>query len=199
MQYAWPIARLIKALSGLPGIGEKTAQRLALFLLNAKKDYIEELVGSIGELGEKVGLCSMCMTFSDKDPCAVCSDASRDERTICVVADFRDMVAIEGAGSYRGRYHVLHGCLAPLKGIGPQDVKIRELMERVASDAVGEVIVATPFDSEGEATAHYIKKVLKPFNNLKLTRIASGIPVGGYIEYMDPSTLGRAMEGRKDI
>lgn len=198
MRHAGPIARLVKALSALPGVGEKTAQRLALFLLKAKDDYAAELIRSIGELKEKVGLCSGCMTFSDTNPCSICADTSRDKSTVCVVSDYRDMVAIEGADSYRGRYHVLHGSLSPLKGIGPGDLRIKELVGRVSSGVVDEVIVATPLDTEGEATALYIKDALKPFK-MKLTRIASGIPVGGHIEYMDPTTLGRAMKGRKDI
>ena len=198
MHYAQPILRLIRAFSRLPGIGEKTASRLTLFLLNAKDDYVDEFIRSIEEVREKVRICPVCMTFSDKVPCGICLDASRDDATICVVGDYKDMVAIEAAGSYRGRYHILHGHIAPLKGIGPDEIKIKELTERLLSGAVKEVILATAFDSEGEATAFYLKKVLEPFN-LKLTRIASGIPVGGCIEYMDPSTLGRAMDGRKDI
>ncbi len=199
-RYAEPISRLIKAFSGLPGIGEKTASRLALYVLNAKNGYVEELLRSIRDVRENVSLCSECMTFSDKDPCSICADRSRDATTVCVVGDYRDMVALEATGSYRGRYHVLHGLLAPLKGIGPDEIKVKELVDRIRRPApvtVREVILATAFDAEGEATALYLKKVLAPYG-LKLTRIAAGIPVGGHIEYMDPSTLGRAMQGRKE-
>ncbi|MBI5587125.1 MAG: recombination protein RecR [Deltaproteobacteria bacterium] len=198
MQYAEPIDRLIKAITRLPGIGEKTATRLALYILNAKKEYVGELVESLLNVKEKVALCSGCMTFSDTDPCSVCSDAGRDALTICVVSDYKDMMALESMGGYRGTYHILHGNLAPLKGVGPDDLKIRELVERVERNGVKEVILATGFDSEGEATSAYLARLLKPYN-ARLTRIASGVPVGSYVEYMDGATLGRAMEGRKEV
>ena len=138
------------------------------------------------------------MTFSDVDPCAICSDAGRDKSQVCVVSDYKDMMAIEAMAGYRGAYHILHGNLAPLKGVGPDEIKIRELVERVASNGVNEVILATGFDAEGDATATYIAGIIKPYNVI-LTRIASGVPVGSFIEYMDPSTLNRAMEGRRTI
>ncbi|MEK7880729.1 MAG: recombination mediator RecR [Deltaproteobacteria bacterium] len=197
MRYAEPISRLIKAFSRLPGIGEKTAGRLALYVLNAKKDYVKELVESLLDVKENVRLCSGCMSFSEADPCRLCSDPSRDAATICVVADYKDMVAIEAAGSFRGRYHVLHGAIAPLKGVGPDEIKFEELVSRVRDGGVSEVILATSFDAEGETTALYIKKALSGFA-VKVSRIASGVPVGGSIEYMDPSTLGRAMDGRRE-
>ena len=198
MRYAGPIDRLIKALSRLPGIGEKSATRIALFILNSKKEYADELAGSIAGLREKVSLCSSCMTFSDVNPCRICADPARDAHTICVVSDFKDMVALEGMGGYRGSYHILHGNLAPLKGIGPDEIRIKELLGRVEADGVKEVILATGFDSEGESTSAYLARLLRPYG-VKLTRIASGIPVGSFVEYMDGATLGRAMEGRKEV
>ncbi|HZX35078.1 MAG TPA: recombination mediator RecR [Thermodesulfobacteriota bacterium] len=197
MRYAEPISRLIKAFSRLPGIGEKTAGRLALYVLNAKEDYVKELVESLLDVKENVRLCSGCMSFSEADPCRLCSDPSRDGTAICVVADYKDMIAIEAAGSFRGRYHVLHGAIAPLKGVGPDEIKFEELVSRVRDGGVSEVILATSFDAEGETTALYIKKALSGFA-VKVSRIASGVPVGGSIEYMDPSTLGRAMDGRRE-
>ncbi len=206
MRYAEPISRLIEALTRLPGIGEKTASRLALFILNSKREYVEELARSLIGVKDGVKLCSECMTFSEADPCGICSDEGRSASKVCVVGDYKDMVAIENAGGstdrsesgYRGRYHILHGLLAPLKGVGPDDIKLKELLERVEAGGVEEVILATSFDSEGEATAIYIANLLKPYA-VTLTRIASGVPVGGSIEYMDPSTLSRAMLGRVDI
>ncbi len=198
MRYAGPIERLIKGFSGLPGIGEKSATRLALFILNSKKGFAEELAASILEVREKLTLCSECMAFSDTDPCAICSDEGRSTETVCVVSDFKDMMALEDAGQYRGRYHVLHGSLAPLKGIGPDDLRIAELLERLRSGAVSEVVLATGFDSEGEATSIYLTRLLKPLG-LKITRLASGVPVGSYIEFMDRATLGRALDGRREV
>jgi recombination protein RecR len=198
MQYAEPISKLIKAFSRLPGIGEKTASRLALFVLNSDREYVEELARSLVDVKNKVGLCSECSSFSDSDPCSICSDRTRDSGTVCVVGDYKDMVALEGVGSYRGGYHILHGLLAPLKGIGPDEIRIKELISRVERKGVREVILATSFDAEGEATATYLMNTLKPYG-LKLTRIASGVPVGSYIEYMDCATLGRAMEGRREV
>lgn len=198
MQYAEPIDNLIKAIARLPGIGEKTATRLALFILNSKKEYVQELASSIMGVKEKVSLCSSCMGFSDADQCVVCSDASRDAGVICVVSDYKDMMALEAMGGYKGVYHILHGNLAPLKGVGPEELRIKELIARAEAGSVSEVILATGFDSEGEATSAYLGKLLKPFN-LKITRLASGVPVGSYIEYMDGATLGRALDGRKEV
>jgi len=198
MSYAGPIDRLIKGFSGLPGIGEKSATRLALFILNSKKGYAEELSASILEVKEKLTLCRSCMAFSDINPCSICSDAQRNADTVCVVSDFKDMMALEEAGDYRGRYHVLHGSLAPLKGIGPDELRIKELIGRVGDDGIREVVLATGFDSEGEATSMYLARLLKPFA-VKVTRIASGVPVGSYIEFMDSATLGRAMAGRREV
>lgn len=198
MRYAEPIARLIKAFSRLPGVGLKTASRLAIFVMNSDREYVEELAASLTGVKDRVGLCSRCMTFSEKDPCSICSDATRDVTTVCVVGDYRDMMALDAVGSYRGGYHILHGLLSPLKGIGPDEIRIKELITRVERDGVKEVILATSFDAEGEATAMYLMKTLKPYG-LKLSRIASGVPVGSYIEYMDVATLGRALEGRREL
>ncbi len=198
MQYAEPIDRLIKAFSRLPGVGEKSATRLAMYILNANREYVNELADSLVGVKEKVSLCSVCMTFSDIDPCAICSGHSRDLSTICVVSDYKDMMALESMGGYKGTYHILHGNLAPLKGIGPDELKISELAQRVSSGKVSEVILATGLDAEGETTAIYLSRLLKP-SGARLTRIASGIPVGSFVEYMDGATLVRAMDGRREV
>lgn len=198
MQYAEPILRLIKAFSRLPGVGEKSATRLALYVLNANKEYATELAVSITGVKEKVALCSRCMTFSDVDPCAICSDARRDQSTVCVVSDYKDMMALEAMGNYPGAYHILHGNLAPLKGIGPDDIRIKELIMRVSFGKVNEVILATGFDSDGEATAVYLAGILKQHCK-GVTRLASGVPVGSFVEYMDGATLTRAMQGRRTL
>ncbi len=198
MQYAEPIDSLIKAISRLPGIGEKTATRLALYILNSKREYVDELAASLIGVKENVALCSVCMTFSDTDPCGICMDGSRDASVICVVSDYKDMMALESMGGYAGTYHILHGSLAPLKGVGPDELRIGELISRVGSGGVEEVILATGFDSEGEATSAYIARMLKPMG-VRLTRLASGVPVGSFVEYMDGATLVRAMEGRREV
>ncbi|MFQ5441341.1 MAG: recombination mediator RecR [Thermodesulfobacteriota bacterium] len=196
MRYAGPIDRLIKAFSGLPGIGEKTAARLAMYILNSRREYADELAASLVDVKENVSLCSECMAFSDRDPCVICDDDRRDRSALCVVSDFKDMMALEDAGGFTGRYHILHGNLAPLKGVGPDEIRIKELVTRVERDGVNEVVLATGFDTEGEATSVYLARLLKPYG-IKITRIASGVPVGSYIEYMDGATLATAMEGRK--
>lgn len=198
MQYAEPINNLIRAITRLPGIGEKSATRLALFILNADSGYVASLADAIATVKEKVSLCSVCMTFSDTDPCRICTDAGRDAATVCVVSDYKDMTAIESMGAYRGAYHILHGNLAPLKGVGPDELRLKELFVRIDAGGVKEVILATGFDSEGEATSSYISKLLKP-SGVKVTRLASGIPVGSYVEFMDGATLGRALEGRREV
>jgi len=198
MHYAGPIERLIKGFSALPGIGEKSATRLALFILNSKQGYAEELSASILEVRERLTLCASCMAFSDTNPCEICSDSRRNIGTVCVVSDFKDMMALEDAGDYKGRYHVLHGSLAPLKGVGPDELRIKELMSRISSGDVREVVLATGFDSEGEATSLYLTRLLKD-SGVLVTRIASGVPVGSYIEFMDRATLGRAMAGRREV
>jgi len=198
MRYAEPIDRLIKAFSRLPGIGEKSATRLALYILNSGRDYASELAASVIAVKDKVSLCPVCMTFSDSNPCAICSDAARDPAVVCVVSDYKDMMALESMGGYKGAYHILHGSLSPLKGVGPDDIKIKELIHRLGQGGIKEVILATGFDAEGEATTMYVAGLLKPLG-VSVTRIASGVPVGGFVEYMDGATLGRAMEGRRAI
>lgn len=198
MQYAGPIDDLIKAISRLPGIGEKTATRLALYILNSKREYVDELAASLIGVKERVALCSVCMTFSDTDPCGICSDASRDSSVICVVSDYKDMMALESMGGYTGTYHILHGSLAPLKGVGPDELRIGELVSRVSAGGVKEVILATGFDSEGEATSAFLARMLKD-SGVRITRLASGVPVGSFVEYMDGATLVRAMAGRREV
>ncbi len=193
-----PITRLVSALSALPGVGEKTASRLALYVMNSSDAYVRELADSLIGAKDDVTLCSVCMGFSETDPCAICSELSRDHSLICVVSDFKDMAAIEGTGSYNGLYHILHGALSPLKGVGPDEIKIKELLMRLSSGTVSELLIATGFDVEGEATANYIAKLTKPIG-LTITRIASGVPVGSFIEYMDKNTLERALSGRREM
>ncbi|MCC6503532.1 MAG: recombination protein RecR [Deltaproteobacteria bacterium] len=198
MQYAEPINNLIRAITRLPGIGEKSATRLALFILNADGGYVASLADAIATVREKVSLCSVCMTFSDTDPCRICDDAGRDSATVCVVSDYKDMTAIESMGAYKGTYHILHGNLAPLKGVGPDELRLKELLRRIDAGGIKEVILATGFDSEGESTSAYISKLLKS-SGVKVTRLASGIPVGSYVEFMDGATLGRALDGRREV
>jgi recombination protein RecR len=193
-----PIARLVKELARLPGIGEKTAQRLAFHILKAGAGYAGDLAGAITGVMRDVRLCSSCQTLTDKDPCTICADPQRDARTICVVEGVPDLVAVERTHEYRGRYHVLHGALSPLDGVGPSDLKIRELLLRLEQAPVEEVIVATNPDVEGEATALYLTKLLKPLG-VKVTRIAQGVPMGGDLEYADQVTLARALSGRREL
>jgi recombination protein RecR len=193
-----PIARLVKELARLPGIGEKTAQRLAFHILKAGAGYAGELAAAITGVVRDVRLCSSCQTLTDRDPCAICADPRRDARTICVVEGVPDLVAIERTHEYRGRYHVLHGALSPLDGVGPSDLKIRELLLRLEQAPVDEVVLATNPDVEGEATALYLTKLLKPLG-VKVTRIAQGVPMGGDLEYADQVTLARALSGRREL
>ena len=196
--YAEPIVRLIKEFSRLPGVGEKTASRFAFYVLNANKEYVENLAKSIVEVKEKIMLCSKCFNLSDRNPCLICSDNARQEDMVCVVEDVKDMAAIEGMDGFKGRYHILHGTLSPLKGIGPDDIKIGSLVERARQGAIKEIILAVSSDIDGEATVLYITRLLKPMG-IKIRRIAAGMPVGSDIEYMDGATLGRAMEGRREL
>jgi recombination protein RecR len=193
-----PIARLVKELARLPGIGEKTAQRLAFHILKAGAGYAGDLAGAITGVVRDVRLCSSCQTLTDRDPCPICADDQRDARTICVVEGVPDLVAVERTHEYRGRYHVLHGALSPLDGVGPSDLKIRELLVRLEHAPVDEIVLATNPDVEGEATALYLQKLLKPLG-IKVTRIAQGVPMGGDLEYADQVTLARAMAGRREL
>ncbi|MFA4972603.1 MAG: recombination mediator RecR [bacterium] len=193
-----PIDRLIHELAKLPGIGERTAQRLAFFILRQPKEYSEALAGALSDVKEKVRLCSECQNLTEHDPCGICSDPRRIRETICVVEEPSDVMAVERTHSFRGRYHILHGALSPLDGIGPEDLKIADLIRRLESGGVSEVIVATNASVEGEATALYISRLIKP-TGIRVTRLASGIPVGGDLEYIDASTLTRALEERREI
>ncbi|HEX8910209.1 MAG TPA: recombination mediator RecR [Anaeromyxobacteraceae bacterium] len=198
MSVADPIARLVKELARLPGIGEKTAQRLAFHILKAGPGYAGDLAAAVTGVVRDVRLCSSCQTLTDRDPCPICADPQRDARTLCVVEGVPDLVAVERTHEYRGRYHVLHGALSPLDGVGPSDLKIRELLLRLEQVPTAEVILATNPDVEGEATALYLTKLLKPLG-VKVTRIAQGVPMGGDLEYADQVTLARALSGRREL
>ncbi len=198
MAVADPIARLVKELARLPGIGEKSAQRLAFHILKAGPAYAGDLAAAIAGVVRDVSLCSSCQTLTDTDPCPICRDERRDPRTLCVVEGVPDLLAIERTHEFRGRYHVLHGALSPLDGVGPGDLKIRELLVRLEQSPVDEVVLATNPDVEGEATALYLTKLLKP-TGIKVTRIAQGVPMGGDLEYADQVTLARALAGRREL
>jgi len=198
MAVADPIARLVKELARLPGIGEKTAQRLAFHVLEAGADYATALAEAIVGVVRDVRLCSSCQTLTDRDPCAICSDPRRDGKILCVVESVPDLLAVERTHEYRGRYHVLHGALSPLEGVGPADLKIRELLVRLEREPADEVVLATNPDVEGEATALYLQKLLKPLG-IRVTRIAQGVPMGGDLEYADQVTLARALAGRREL
>jgi recombination protein RecR len=203
--YPPPLARLIQELSKLPGIGEKSAARLAFHLLKGQKDDVARLADSIGRLRQEMGLCASCFGFSEVNAllddgalCAICRDPKREEETICVVEEPADLIAVERSQGYRGLYHVLHGTISPLDGVGPDALRIKELLERLRAGKVKEVIVATNPTMAGEATALYLSKVIKP-SGISVTRIARGLPVGGDLEYTDAVTLGKALEGRREI
>lgn len=195
--YSSQISKLIEELSRLPGIGTKTAQRLAFHIINMPKEQVEQLAGTMTKARENVRYCKQCFTLTDQELCPICSNAKRDSKTIMVVETTRDLVAYEKTGKYEGVYHVLHGAISPMLGIGPGDIKLKELMERLHGE-VDEVIVATNSSLEGETTAMYISKLIKPIG-IKVSRIASGVPVGGDLEYIDEVTLLRALEGRTEI
>ncbi len=193
-----PVERLIEAFARLPGIGQKTAQRLAFHVLDLPKEEAERFAEAIREAKAKTFSCRRCQNLTDSEICKICSDEKRDQKTICVVAEPRDVIAFERTKEYKGLYHVLHGTLSPMNHIGPDDIRIRELVRRVSEEDTGEVILATNPDTEGEATAMYISRLLQPFE-IKITRLAYGIPVGGHLEFIDEVTLTRALEGRKSI
>ena len=198
MAVADPIARLVKELARLPGIGEKTAQRLAFHVLDAGPAYAEALSAALLCVVRDVRCCSTCQTLTEHDPCAICSDTRRDARLLCVVEGVPDLVAIERTREYRGRYHVLHGTLSPLDGVGPSDLKIRELLVRLETEPAEEIVIATNPDVEGEATALHLARLQKPMG-MKVSRIAQGVPMGGDLEYADQVTLARAMSGRREL
>ena len=193
-----PIVRLTTQLSRLPGIGQKTAQRLAYHILDMPVPQAQELAAAIVAAREKVVDCPICGTYTDVSPCGICTDDNRDGSVLCVVCDAKDVVAMERTREFTGKYHVLHGVLSPMDGVGPNDIRINELVERVKAGGVKEVILATNPDVEGEATASYIARLLKPMG-VSCTRIAHGIPIGGNLEYADEVTLAKAMEGRRPI
>ena len=188
------IAKLVNELSKLPGIGRKTAQRLAYHILSLREDQAVSIFNG----KKQVHFCPVCGNFTDTDPCAICSDPSRRRDIICVVRDPRDVNAMERMRDYNGLYHVLHGVISPMNGVGPDDIRIRELMSRLASGEVKEVVLATNPDVEGEATAAYISRLIKPLG-IRVTRIAHGVPVGGELEYTDEITLMRAFQGRREV
>jgi len=192
-----PIRRLVQELSKLPGIGEKTATRLAFHLVRGNRQQVHDLAQALVDVTDKIRLCSICTNMTESDPCALCGDPRREPDTICVVASPSDLIAIERGGHFRGRYHVLHGLLSPLEGIGPDDLRIAELVRRISGD-VREVIIATSPSVDGEATAMYIARVLKPLE-VRVSRIATGLPVGGELEYSDQATIARALAARATL
>ena len=196
--YAKPLNQLINELSRLPGIGGKTAQRLAFHILSMDEKSAMELANAISDAKKSMTYCSVCGNLTDTDPCAICSDDSRDKSTICVVESPKDVVAMEKIREYRGYYHILHGAISPMDGIGPDDINLRSLIVRLQDEAVKELIIATNPNIEGEATAMYIARLIKP-SGIKVTRIAHGIPVGGDLEYADEVTLLKAVEGRREL
>ena len=197
--YGNPITKLIEEFSGLPGIGRKSAQRLAFYIINMPKEKSLALASAIVEARENVKYCSVCCNLTDDDPCPICSNLKRDHKTIMIVEDPRDMAAYERTKQYHGLYHILHGAISPMLGISPKELKIKELLDRLQKDdSVEEVILATNPNVEGEATAMYISRLLKPLE-IKVTRIANGVPVGSDLEYVDEITLSRALEGRREM
>jgi len=196
--HAKPIDHLIEALTKLPGIGRKTASRLAFHILRSGLSEAQGLARAILDVKEKIHLCSLCFNLTDEDPCWICRDERRSREILCVVEGPNDLIAIENTGAFKGRYHVLHGTLSPLEGVGPDDIKIKELLERIRQERVVEVILATNPTVEGGATALYLIDLMKPMS-VKVTRIAYGIPMGGEIEYSDGMTLSKALEGRREV
>jgi recombination protein RecR len=196
--YEGPVQTLIDELGRLPGVGPKSAQRIAFYLLKAAPEDARRLATAIVEAKERVGWCRRCFNIAEGELCGFCRDERRDSRVLCVVEEPRDIVAVERTQEFQGRYHVLQGAISPIEGIGPEQLRIRELLERLGTEGVEEVILATNPNIEGEATAMYLGRLLKPLE-LRVTRIASGLPVGGDLEYADEVTLGRALEGRREI
>ncbi|MBS5149874.1 MAG: recombination mediator RecR [Butyricicoccus pullicaecorum] len=196
--FAPPVERLIEEFARLPGIGQKTAQRLAFFVLDMPKEDAQRFADAIMQAKNTVFTCQVCQNLTDSEVCPICSNPNRDAGVICVVTDPRDVLAFERTREFNGLYHVLHGVISPMNHVGPDDIRIRELLQRVADTDVREVIIATNPDTEGEATAMYLARLLKPFG-VAVSRLAYGIPVGGHLEYVDEVTLMRALEGRREI
>ena len=196
--YARPLLRLLEALEKLPGVGPRSSERMAFYLLRASREEVRQLAQAVTDVKEQLRFCEVCFNLSDSSRCAVCQDASRDPSLLCIVEEPKDVLAIEKTGAFRGLYHVLLGAVAPLDGIGPELLKIDELMQRLTDGVVQEVIIATDADKDGEVTAVHLSKLIRP-TGVKLTRIASGIPVGSHLEYADQATLSRALEGRRAL
>jgi recombination protein RecR len=196
--YGDPITRLIDELARLPGIGAKSAQRLAFYLINQPVENVRALAAAIQNAKENSRYCSVCCNLTDDDPCVLCADTRRDQGTLMVVENPRDMAAYERTGQFRGLYHILHGAISPMNGIGPEELRVRELLARLSDAAITEIILATNPTVEGEATALYLSRLLKP-SGLLVTRIAHGVPVGSDLEYVDDVTLSRALEGRREM
>jgi recombination protein RecR len=194
-----PVLRLIEAFSRLPGIGPKSASRLTYYLIRSQGDEATELAGALTELREKIQFCAVCFNITEHSPCPICQSDERDRSVICVVEEPLDVLAIERTREYKGLYHVLHGVISPMDGIGPEDLRIRELIDRVVESSVAEVIVATNPSLEGENTAMYIQRKLSARPGLRVTRLARGLPMGGDLEYADEVTLARALEGRREM
>lgn len=194
------VTRLIEEFHRLPGIGPKTAQRLTFFLLRAPKENVQALADALMHLKENIVTCTICANIAEQNPCAICRDESRDRSIVCVVEEPLDVLAIERTREYRGLYHVLHGAISPAEGIGPEDLRVGELLARLQKDAaIKEIVLATNPNLEGEATAMYLERLLKPATGVKITRLARGLPVGGDLEYADEVTLTRALEGRREV
>lgn len=198
MYYPEPIAKLIDAFSRLPGVGPKTAGRLAFHVLRMKEEDVIDFAKSLVNVKRNLHYCSICCNITDVDPCRICQDKSRDNSVICVVQEPKDLVALERTKEFEGYYHVLHGAISPMEGIGPDQIHIAELLKRLGDETVQELILATNPNIEGEATAMYLSRLIKPFG-LRITRIAHGLPVGGDLEYADEVTLSKAMEGRREL
>lgn len=198
MHYAKPLARLVGELEKLPGIGPKSAQRLAFYLLRIPPDEARQLAAAITEVKERIGTCSVCFNFTEQPVCEICSNDRRDPRLLCVVAEPRDLLAVERTNEFSGRYHVLGGVISPLEGIGPEMLRVRELIERIQADEVREAILATNPTVEGDTTAMYLARLMKPFG-VRVTKIAFGLPVGGDMDYADQATLIQALEGRREM
>jgi recombination protein RecR len=198
LQHAQPINRLIQELTKLPGVGEKTASRLAMHILRSSKEDAEGLARAILEVKEKIRFCGRCFNLTDQDPCRLCQDPKRNRETLCVVSSPEDLIALEKSGGFRGLYHVLHGVLSPLEGVGPKDLKIGELLARLQGGEIKEVILATNPSVEGEATAQYLSQIIKPLN-IRVTRIARGVPMGGDLQYIDEVTLSKSLENRSPL
>ncbi|HAA4538059.1 TPA_asm: recombination protein RecR [Listeria monocytogenes] len=198
MHYPEPITKLIDSFMKLPGIGPKSAARLAFYVLDMKEDDVLDFAKALVDAKRNLSFCSVCGHIIDKDPCYICADTSRDRSVICVVQESKDVIAMEKMRDFHGLYHVLHGTISPMDGIGPEDINIPDLLKRLQDDTIEEVILATNPNVEGEATAMYISRLLKP-SGIKVTRIAHGLPVGGDLEYADEVTLSKAMEGRREV